>query len=108
MKLAHVGIPVERLHLSAADNQPTRVHIVNEAIRQAEAVHGEFERTVDVGDAIWDVETTRSMELNFIGIRRNGDRHLLEKAGAGTVLDDYSNAANFMEAIFSAKPPNEI
>lgn len=105
VKLKHVGIPSEKLFLSAADNQPTRVHIVDEAIRLAEKKHGKFERIVYVGDAVWDVETTREMDIPFIGIRRNGDAEALTSVGAEVVFPDYRKEECFLEAIFSAKPP---
>ena len=105
VKLAHVGIPSEKLFVSAADNQPTRRHIVEEVIRQAEMAHGEFARTVYIGDAVWDVETTREMGLPFIGIRRNGDAEVLRQAGAATVFHDFREEEIFMEAVFSALPP---
>ena len=42
LKLQHVGIPVEPLFLSAADNMDTREDITNDAIRQAMEVHDFF------------------------------------------------------------------
>lgn len=105
VKLKHVGIPHEEIHLSAADNQPTRVHIVNTSIEKAESAHGKFERIVYVGDAIWDVETTREMNIPFIGIRREADFEVLQSAGAELVFQDYSQEEEFFDAIFSAVPP---
>lgn len=107
LKLHHVGIPVERLYLSAADGQETREAITQEAIRQAEAVHGGFDRVVYVGDAVWDVQTTRNLSLNFIGIRRNGDLEVLQKAGATIVLKDFSNREQFLDAVQRATPPKK-
>lgn len=108
VKLNHVGIPTEKLYLSAADNQPTRVHIVNESIRQAESSHGSFERIVYIGDAVWDVTTTREMQIPFIGIRRDADFESLTSLGAEHVFQDYNEEEKFLEAIFSASPPKEI
>lgn len=107
VKLSHVGIPVEQLHLSGADFQPTREHIVQEAIRQAKEVHRDFARIVYVGDATWDVQTTRQMGLPFIGIRRNGDREVLVKEGASIVLEDFRQEEKFLDAIFTAPTPDK-
>ena len=108
LKLRHVGIPVEPLFLSAADNKETREDITNDAIRQAEKQHGRFERIVYVGDAVWDVRTTRNLSMNFIGIRRNGDVDVLKEIGATWVLKDFSNQSLFMDAIEKATPPKNI
>ncbi len=105
LKLQHVGIPVEPLFLSAADGKETREDITQDAIRQAEAVHQSFDRIVYVGDAVWDVKTTRNLSLNFIGIRREGDLEVLQQAGATTVLQDFSDQDQFLEAVHSATPP---
>ena len=108
LKLKHVGIPVEPLYMSTADEKETREDITRDAIQQAEAVHGIFDKIVYVGDAVWDVKTTRNLSLNFIGIRRNGDRHILENEGAPIVLKDYTDQAAFKEAIRLAVPPKVI
>lgn len=108
LKLRHVGIPIEPLFLSAADNMETREDITNDAIRQAKEVHDSFDRIVYVGDAIWDVRTTRNLSMDFIGIRRNGDFEVLEKEGATSVLKDYTDHSLFMEAVQKATPPRNV
>ena len=105
LKLNHVGIPVEPLYMSAADGKETREAITHDAIQQAEVIHGTFENIVYVGDAVWDVKTTRNLSLKFIGIRRDGDFEVLEQEGATVVLKDFSNQPLFMEAIQRAVPP---
>ncbi|MEZ4935868.1 MAG: hypothetical protein R2788_27500, partial [Saprospiraceae bacterium] len=57
------------------------------------------------GDAIWDVQTTSNLSLNFIGIRREGDVEVLLQAGATTVLQDFSDHDQFMKAVYTATPP---
>ena len=105
LKLQHVGIPVEHLFVSAADGKEIREAITEDAIRQAEAVHDAFDHIVYVGDAVWDVTTTRNLSINFIGIRREGDVEVLYRAGATKVLQDFSDHALFIQAIRSATPP---
>ncbi|MEO1262396.1 MAG: HAD family hydrolase [Bacteroidota bacterium] len=105
LKLRHVGIPVEPLFMSAADGMETREDITHDAIRQAKEAHGDFGRIVYVGDAVWDVKTTRNLSLNFVGIRRTGDCHVLHELGAEIVLKDFSDQTAFLEAIQRATPP---
>ena len=69
VKLNHIGIPTMQLHMSFADGNPTREDIINGVFQQTNALNLEFEKVVYVGDAIWDVTTTRNMNLPLIGIR---------------------------------------
>lgn len=105
LKLRHVKIPVESLFVSAADNQPTREDITREAIRLASDAHGVFEDIVYIGDAVWDVRTTRNLAMKFIGIRRKGDFEMLTKQGAQHVMQDFSDKELFLEALEKAVPP---
>ncbi len=105
LKLQHVGIPTDQLYLSGADGKETREDITRDAIQKATAVHRSFERIVYVGDAIWDVTTTHNLSLNFVGIRREGDVHVLQQAGASIVLQDFSDQDRFLQAVDQATPP---
>lgn len=105
LKLRHVQIPVDELYVSAADGKETREAILEEVIVNATSHHSSFDKIVYIGDAVWDVQTTRNMSLDFIGIRREGDLHVLHELGATQVLQDYSNHDLFLDAIRSATPP---
>ncbi len=104
IKLAHVGIPNEPAFAGYANDQFSRVDILQTAIDKARASH-EVAHIVYVGDAIWDVTTTRKMNLPLIGVRRSGDHHALLKAGATRVITDYAPPTaflNHLEAITGA------
>lgn len=105
VKLAHIGVPHEALVLSGADGQPTREGILQRAIAEGEKKWGTPDRIVYIGDAIWDVQTTRNLQLNFVGIRRENDHELLYESGAGIVLTDYSDQKLFLDALTRAEPP---
>ncbi len=106
LKLRHVGIPVERMIVSAADNQVTREDILQRAIDVATAKQEQLQRTVYIGDAIWDVHTTRNMGLDFVGLRLQGDFASLTSVGAQTVIQDYKNYEVFLDAVAQANPPH--
>ena len=73
IKLKHLGFDTAPIFDSYADNKETREEILQEAIDKAKSVHGSaINRIVYIGDAHWDVRTTRNMGLNFIGIRLKG------------------------------------
>ena len=105
IKLNHVGIPEQELILSAADRQASREGILQYAIDQAQQVYEQFEQIVYIGDALWDVRTTRNMQLDFIGIRRRNDTSFLENAGATQVFANYLQPSQFLKAIGQAQPP---
>ncbi|MCI5080165.1 MAG: HAD family hydrolase [Saprospiraceae bacterium] len=105
IKLKHVGIPDEELILSAADRRHSREDILQAAIEEAAERYDGFEQIVYVGDALWDVQTTRNMQLDFIGMRRKRDVEVLLQAGASQVFADYLQPDHFLEAIERAKPP---
>ena len=107
LKLAHVGVPVDSLYMSFADGKVTREEILQESIDLAIKARHTFDRVVYIGDAIWDVHTTRNMEIPFVGIRRNGDRDLLYEAGARHVLQDYSDREAFLSAVSLAVIPDK-
>ena len=107
VKLKHVEIPVDYIILAGADGHEQREGIIGQVVDAAVASN-EVERTVYVGDAIWDVDTTRRMGMNFIGIRIKGDLDVLRKVGTSQVFQDYRNYGRFVEAIFEATPPKSI
>jgi len=101
IKLQHVGINHEPLHDAYADDNESREDILNEAI--AKTQHLPIHRTVYVGDAVWDVTTTRNMQIPLIGIRIKGDTETLTSAGAQHVITDYSDYDGFLDLVAEAQ-----
>jgi len=101
VKLQHIGIDHTPLYDAYADGNESREDILNEAI--AKTTHLPINRTVYIGDAIWDVTTTRNMNLPFIGMRIQGDIEVLQREGAHHVLADYRNYDEFLDIVEQAK-----
>ncbi len=108
VKLSHVGIAHEHFFFHGGDWKETREHILEAVLEDAGAAYGNFEHIVYVGDALWDVATTRNMQLNFLGIRRRKDFDYLHRAGATSVIADYTDFDAFWEALLMAQPPKKI
>jgi phosphoglycolate phosphatase-like HAD superfamily hydrolase len=104
VKLRHVEIPVDPIVVVGADGHEKREGIIGQ-VMDTIAQHTEVSRTVYIGDAIWDVDTTRRMGMNFVGIRRNGDFDVLHREGTGIVLKDYTDYERFLKAVAAAEPP---
>lgn len=105
VKLNFVNIPVSQLIITGADGKETRDDILNETIAIAKTQYKNIERIVYVGDAIWDIETTRNMNLPLIGIRYKGDLDFFYERGVEVVFKDYEDSNAFLEAIFTAEIP---
>jgi phosphoglycolate phosphatase-like HAD superfamily hydrolase len=109
IKLSHVGIEIDRRLFSGADGKINREAILQQTIDRAEELNGgPVDRVIYIGDAEWDVRTTRNMQIDFIGVRRLGDVEALTQAGAEVVIQDYQDTARFETAIQNARPPKKI
>ncbi len=105
VKLNHVGITTGEMLMSFGDRKPTREDIIEEVIEKAKKKHGDFEKVVYVGDAVWDVHATKNLKMDFVGIGFKDDGKKLKEAGAKTIINDYSDYELFLEALEKAVPP---
>jgi len=105
VKLRHIGIDYQQLYCGYADNNFTREAILQQAMDVANKKHTSIERIVYVGDADWDVKTTRAMQIPFVGIRHRGDAEVLHDLGAKHVLRDYTDFEYFMQVLDEAVVP---
>ena len=101
VKLSHIDVNPSPLYDAYADGNESREDIINEAL--AKTQHLSINRTVYIGDAIWDVTTTRNMNLPFVGIRIKGDTETLQREGAQHVITDYRNYDEFLRKVEQAK-----
>ncbi|MBK8567235.1 MAG: HAD family hydrolase [Saprospiraceae bacterium] len=104
VKLRHVDIPTDLLVIVGADGHEKREGIIGQ-VMQTVAARTVFHRTVYVGDAIWDVNTTRRMGMDFVGVRRSGDFEVLQREGTSVVIQDYLDFGEFLRAVDAAVPP---
>lgn len=97
VKLNFVGIPVPQLIITGADGKETREQIIEETRQLAHQQHGNFDKTIYIGDAIWDYTTTKNMNIPLIGIRRRGDLDFFQKLGVHKVMKDYEDYSQFIK-----------
>lgn len=105
MKLDFVNIPTTPLIISGADGKTTRHEIIEEVLANANKIQASFDRVIYVGDAIWDVKTTRDMQIPLIGVRLKGDVEVLKKEGVRHVVKNYLDIPTFMQYVKEAVPP---
>ncbi len=105
VKLRHVGISLDTIFFSGADGHWTRESII-ESVRQPALQHYEaIEKIIYIGDAIWDVTTTRNLNMDFVGVRRSYDQEVLLHHGATQVIPNYLDFDAFWQALELATPP---
>ncbi len=105
IKLEHVGIAADLMPISAADGQYNREDILRTAIQLTDKSAHDYHRIVYIGDAIWDVATTRNLNMNFIGIRYRHDHEVLLEVGASHVVSDYLDRELFLKLVEEAGVP---
>jgi phosphoglycolate phosphatase-like HAD superfamily hydrolase len=102
IKLAHVGISPDPPYAGYADGMESRDAILQAAIDRVRQDHP-IARIIYIGDAVWDVQTTRRMGIPFIGIRYRGDHQVLRAAGAERVLTDFRDPDRFWEIVHAVE-----
>jgi phosphoglycolate phosphatase-like HAD superfamily hydrolase len=109
-KLAAAGLSLDHLPRAFADDHEERHGIIACAAARAAEARGVagFARTIYVGDAIWDLVTTRAIGMPFVGIARGARAERLVANGAHHVLPDYVDGAAFLDAVAAARPPSGI
>jgi len=104
LKLERSRLPVMSLPGAFADDHLTREGIATIARERAEAAAGRAAtRVVYVGDATWDVKACAALGLPFVGIATGGRADRLRRAGATTVLADFTEG--FLDALDAAVAP---
>jgi len=106
-KMTAAGIEEDGIPAAFAEDGPSREGIVQAAIARAGAAYGTatFEKTVLVGDAIWDVRTAQRLGLPFIGIGSGEEAALLRNAGASDVVENFLDHEYCMECFERAEIP---
>ena len=104
LKIRAASLPP--LPLASSDDHPTRQGIVERALALATEHYGglSFSRIVLVGDAPWDVDVARKLQLPFVGIAA-GQRDALTACGASHVLQDFASFDAVVAALESADVP---
>jgi len=100
-KLAAAGIELGECILVGSDFHIAREHIVREAERRC----GSAERTVYVGDGIWDVRVARALHMPFLGVDPE-ETGMLRREGVRHVIRDYRDFAAISCALRAACVPD--
>jgi phosphoglycolate phosphatase-like HAD superfamily hydrolase len=99
IKLNSVDLDPTQYPFGNADHSFNRAEILLETISQAKDFYSTaFKDIIYIGDGLWDYETSKSLDIKFIGIdsKNNG---LLRKKGAEVVCRDYRDKREFIQSL---------
>jgi phosphoglycolate phosphatase-like HAD superfamily hydrolase len=99
LKLAAIGFDTTGIVMATSSDAPTRTEIVRLAADRARQAHGEFDRIVSIGDAVWDVQTAAIVGWPFVGIASGERSDRLRAAGATCVLHDLADERALLGAL---------
>lgn len=109
LKLSLSGVDVGNTFISTASNALTRHEIMQNAINHIDAKNKtkNFEHIVYIGDGIWDYKTCALMQVPFVGIEAEGNKHKQKLLGDFLLLSDYLNLEEVEQQLNLAKVPNK-
>ncbi len=105
IKLDRAGVDIEGLPSAFSDDDLSRAGIVEIAIARARRIYEteEFESIIYVGDAPWDVVTSRKLRIAFIGVAKDRRAEALREEGAVWIIPDFSDYDAFLACLRSAR-----
>lgn len=103
LKLASAGIDFDTFPSATADDSEARTGIIDLAIERAAAVHNvaSFERTIYVGDGIWDARACSDLSIPFVGVAAGPSAMRLSLEGAIHVVPDLRGFGSFLSSYFA-------
>lgn len=110
LKLATARIEVDGIPAAFSDDRIARESIVERAIELARDEHDRsaFDRVVYVGDAIWDIKTSRNLGIGFIGVAEGDERERMREDGASHVIPHFGDYEKFYRYLELAEVPRGV
>lgn len=107
LKLKGAKIEIERLPAAYAEDGLSREEILLAALSKSLShyAQGTFERIVSVGDGIWDVRAAARLKYAFLGIGSGESEERLRRAGARTIIEDYTDYDRLLRSLHDAETP---
>lgn len=112
-KIRTAGLDVEGIPLATSDELLQREDILSSAIRKAKELHGirgadgGFEKTIYIGDGVWDCRAAARTKIAFLGVHDTRDPAPLREAGAKVIIRDYSDLDVFLKGLEAAGVPTD-
>jgi phosphoglycolate phosphatase-like HAD superfamily hydrolase len=106
-KLTAAALPVDGLPAAFCDSADARTEIMQHSLRRALRRYRckRFEQIVYVGDASWDVQASRVLGWEFVGIASGPKSSQLRALGARHVFPDYRRLETILAVLDGADAP---
>lgn len=107
LKLRAANIDIEGIPAAFSEDGLSRDEILQAAVTRSLDQHrlSGFEKTVSIGDGVWDVRTARRLEFAFLGVGSGEGVTTLERAGAKHSIEDFADYDHFMRVLHEADIP---
>ncbi|HYU98220.1 MAG TPA: HAD family hydrolase [Pyrinomonadaceae bacterium] len=107
LKLKVANIDTDGIPGAYAEDGLSREDILKAAVSRSLEQHGVscFERTVSIGDGLWDVRTAGRLSFAFLGIGCGESASRLQQAGARHVIADFSDYDRVLKFLREAEIP---
>lgn len=107
LKMKTAKIEGDHLPIASADDGLSREEILQLARAKALKVYRQtrFEKTVSVGDGVWDVRTAANLKIPFLGVGDEKTAEKLRRAGANIVLENFADYDLFLSSLENAEVP---
>ncbi len=101
LKLKKAKMDIKSFPIATADDAVSREEILRLAIKKSLEHYrqNKFDKTVSIGDGVWDVRTAKNLNLDFVGIASGKQAELLRAEGANHVIKDFSDYESFFKYI---------
>ena len=98
LKLEKAKMDVENFPIATADDAFSREDILRIAIEKSLKLNEikRFEKIVSIGDGVWDIETAKKLNLDFVGIASGKKAEVLRAEGANYIIKDFRDYENFL------------
>lgn len=107
LKLRSANIDIDGIPAAFAEDGLSREAILQAAVSQALKQYrlNGFEKTVSIGDGLWDVRTARRLNFGFLGVGCGESAAVLTRAGAEDVIEDFADYDRLMSFLNEAEIP---
>jgi phosphoglycolate phosphatase-like HAD superfamily hydrolase len=107
LKLRAAKIDIDGIPAAFAEDGLSREAILESAVSQALGLCrvSAFDKTVSIGDGLWDVRTARNLGFAFLGVGCGDSAVMLNRAGAKHVIEDFADYDRFLSLLKKAEIP---
>ena len=100
LKMASAGLCYDDYPAASSDDAFEREAIIKLSAQRATERFGGFDRSVYIGDGVWDARACRAIGIPFIGIAGDVRAERLTAEGAVKVFPDFTDQDSFLRTLY--------